>query len=147
MPPAAHGNAKLDLTCPKYRRKVKEAIKMAVGNASKAAEIMGISKTTFYDHMFSDPELNEYLEEIRKQGRELELDECEETLQFIVKLKEKDTTNALKAVMYKLNNNGSKRGYGHAEVLAAKEQKALADNLEGIVIAPDKSDKSPKNSK
>lgn len=127
------------------KQTVLDALKATGGNVTLAAEMLKCCKQTLYQWIWDYPDIKEEIERLREVAREVQLDQSEAVVSFAESMKEKDLTNALKAAMFKLNNLGSKRKYNHPDVAAVKEnQKAIADTLTTIHIAPDSPSKASK---
>lgn len=117
------------------RDTVVEALRRTGGNVTAAAkEILKVDPQTLYQYISDNPDIKPTLEHFRELRRERELDNCEDILDYICNLKEKDTTNSLKATIYKLNNLGKNRKYNHAEIVAAEHGRCIADNIKEMLV-------------
>lgn len=80
-----------------------EAFRKTFGNVSQSCEIVGISRTAYYDWLNADPEFKKRLDTV--QPEEIFVDFAEKAL--INRIEKGDTT----AIIFSLKTKGKKRGY------------------------------------
>jgi DNA-binding PucR family transcriptional regulator len=108
------------------------------GVVTQAAKELGVVRQTLSVKIAETPELQAILPGLREQLVERKVDVAEETLDWVMSLKDKDVSNTLKATMFTLNNLARKRGYACNEERAAMVTSCAADksNAEYVKIAP-----------
>jgi hypothetical protein len=120
---------------PKYEDIV-NAIKKYDGIITNIANHFGVWRGTMAKYLTQNPEFNLLVQEAREEMMERRLDEAEETLFILNKMRDEEPAVALKASQYLLNNQGRKRNYNHPEVEAARQSVGMLDKAQNLKVLP-----------
>lgn len=96
---------------------------------------MGVYSTTLINYIKRDPELSNYLSEIRETYKEKLVGQAEEVFEYAMDNKEEDLNNAMKAATYVCDNLGTMYGYNKVANNSHEELKRSFDQLNSAIGA------------
>ena len=97
--------------CQYTSSEIREAIERHKGRLCVAAKALKIKYDTIRKYVDREPALRELVDELRKDYVETMLDSAEDCLSDAMDNRKADMSNALRASMFFLNNQGKARNY------------------------------------
>ena len=134
--------------CQYTSSEIREAIEKHKGRLCPASKSLGIKYDTIRKYVDREPALRELVDDLRKGYIETILDTAEDCLSDAMDNRQADMSNALKASMFFLNNQGKPRGYNPPTINQQGDIKITPSQLKEVkdmLCKEDKIDPSPKD--